>query len=273
MTQEESEVLFIQLMLRAEKDSERMEIIQSLKRMEKEMDRRGMAEELHVASVNWGSILQKGPPPGTPLRCALAIGWPKIFSHSGIYLGKGTVAELNGDGDMVAVSLSEFLNGNIGAWSPTLYRTGFHIFAACDAASGTPLGSAKVAKAAREKIQMLKKQEYHLFSTNCHWFTASCIGSPFVKTEDSQWLDGQWMIDRLECVIEQFLNKGRKMEWLAVSSETPGFRYEATLGKRVQRELFDNTTKCGAFGVGVAVGVEVIKAALDIWVNRTANIG
>ena len=204
------------------------------------------------------SELHNEPPAGTPLKCALLGGCLKELAHSGVYLGKGQVAELTGDGEALAVSLSDFLNGNGGEFAPAL-RTGFRIYAACDAGSGKPLGTEKVAKVARDMTvgsQVQVSIEYNLFKANCHKFTAFCIGFPYILKDGVSFLDGSWMIDRLEHVIEQILNQGRGMEWLPVSPDTPGFHYGATAGKYIQA----GAAKAAEAAVGVAVGM----AAYDI---------
>lgn len=47
--------------------------------------------------------------PGTVVICALAKG---VTHHSGIWLGDGTIAEFDGDGNYRAVDLQTFLRGN-----------------------------------------------------------------------------------------------------------------------------------------------------------------
>ena len=176
--------------------------------------------------------LRSAPPPGTPLKCALAGGFVEELSHSGIYLGDGRVAELRGDGRLVAVPLSDFLNGDAGALDVFALRTGFRIHAACDAAGGAPLASSAAAgtawnltvgKGGRLRVP------YDLLSDNCHRFTAGCVRGSF-KGEEK----GEWMIGRLEGVIADTLNGGRPVIWRAVHPDTPGFRYAATPGKHLQ---------------------------------------
>jgi hypothetical protein len=225
-------------------------ILQALNAMpqaEAEQIREKLRSKLEEERYRRGEELCREPPAGTPLKCALS----GVLDHSGVYLGGGLVAELTGEGVMVAVSLSKFLNGDVGERDWTMIRTGFRIYAACDKASGIPLGSQYAAMLARILTVDSSEQlgwDYDLFERNCHRFTAVCIG----------WQgDGTWTLARLEQGIAAKLNLGREMTWRAVNPETPGFRYEATPGKHVQRAVLDGAAKGAAFGVGVAAGVEL----------------
>ena len=70
------------------------------------------------------------PHAGTPLLVSLA----GVAEHSGVFLDRSRVAELNGDGRLMDVLLSEFVNGQ--ADDKKNLRFGTRIFAACDASSG-----------------------------------------------------------------------------------------------------------------------------------------
>ena len=56
---------------------------------------------------NGDGRLIDAPRAGVPLLVSLA----GIAEHSGIFLGRSRVAELNGNGRLMEVSLSEFVNG------------------------------------------------------------------------------------------------------------------------------------------------------------------
>lgn len=101
---------------------------------------------------------------GTVLICALAKG---TTHHSGIYLGRGQVAELFGDGRYLKVSLDKFIHGAEGE----NLRSGFYAYAACDA-DGKPLGSPEVAECARRLVG--STTDYKLDANNCHLFSATC---------------------------------------------------------------------------------------------------
>lgn len=197
--------------------------------------------------------LQTAPPPGTPLKCALAGGMVAQLAHTGIHLGKGRVAELRGDGAVVAVSLPDFLNGPSGDWNPAALRTGFRIHAACDAETGTPLASATAEAKARELTLARRGRlclEYDLLGWNCHRFTAGCLAGDFGTLDG-----GTWMLDRLEAIISKCLNRGRPICWRAVSPAAPSFRYAATPGKHLQR-LGLAAGLGGLAALGICIGLD-----------------
>lgn len=195
------------------------------------------------------------------MKCALAGGLVTELAHSGVYLGEGIVAELDGDGVLKAVSVSEFLNGACGEWKVAALRTGFRVYAACDGGSGRPLASPEVAAAARAAMENAGRPSgrYHLFLNNCHRFTAQCVEG---RTEIADWNDGVWMLGRLEEVVRRALNGGKPMCWRAIRPSAAGFRYAATKGKRVQHHLLEEgALALVACAVGLAVGKAVAKSA------------
>ena len=205
--------------------------------------------------MSW-TELQTAPPPGTPLKCALAGGLVPALVHTGVYLGRGRVAELRGDGEVLPVTLSDFLNGPSGAWNPAVIRTGFRIHAAYDAETGTPLASDTAAAKARELTLARRGHlclEYDLLGWNCHRFTAGCLAGDFGSLDG-----GTWMLDRLEAIISKCLNRGRPIGWRAVSPSTPGFRYAATPGKHLQRAGLVAGVLGGlaALGIGIRHGLD-----------------
>ena len=167
--------------------------------------------------------LMEEPPPGTPLMCELGV----LFEHSGVYLGNGRVAELRGDGALLSVSLWDFLvNGP---------RTGTRIFAACDAASGRPLGIPRVADNAKCFLKKYPTLDYHILERNCHRFTAGCVWWNPQKRRPHRGplrapARGNFMFERLEEVISACLNDGRAVTWNWIPGMTPGFRYETIPG-------------------------------------------
>ena len=77
--------------------------------------------------------------PGTVVICALVKG---ITHHSGVWLGNGMIAELDGNGNYRAVRLKRFISGDEG--EP--WRTGSFAYAACNV-YGKPLGAKKLRRA------------------------------------------------------------------------------------------------------------------------------
>ncbi len=161
------------------------------------------------------------PRAGTPLLVSLG----EVAEHSGIFLGRSRVAELNGNGRLLDVSLSEFLNGQPD--EKTNFRCGTQIFAACDAETGMPLTSPKVAHTARDFITNVKRVKYNLFCNNCHLFTASCVqGVLLKKLSGSDWIkNGTFSIACLEKVISDVMNAGRPIVWLGVRKPSRFFNY------------------------------------------------
>ena len=211
--------------------------------------------------------LRLAPPPGTPLKCALAGGIVTELSHSGVCLGGGRVAELEGDGHLKAVTASEFLNGGCREWDVAAVRTGFRIYAACDAENGEPLASPAVAEAARVMLGKAGRSRvrYDLLWNNCHRFTAQCVerggggnSAGWRAGGVGEAEEGVWMLGRLEEVVSRVLNGGRAMRWVPIRPSAEGFRYAVTPGKRIQRHLLRE----GALAlVACAAGIAVTKTA------------
>ena len=102
--------------------------------------------------------------PGTVVICALVKG---ITHHSGVWLGNGMIAELDGNGNYREVRLKRFISGDEG--EP--WRTGSFAYAACNV-YGKPLGAKKVAACARKFLGETTK--YNVDANNCHRFSTAC---------------------------------------------------------------------------------------------------
>jgi len=154
------------------------------------------------------------PPPGTPLLVGLGVSGQEFVEHSGIYLGDGCVAELRGDGKLVAVSLDGFLKGSLdnGSLNP---RVGSVIFAACDKETLQPVCSASCVANARKFIAEIGEVKYDVKSNNCHMFTNACVvGHP---AEPRTWLiRGIYTIRRLVNDLSRELNGGAPVVWCPV---------------------------------------------------------
>jgi hypothetical protein len=103
---------------------------------------------------------------GAILMCSLAFG---AAEHTGVYIGKGKVAELKGTGEIRSVSLEEFI-------SSTDVRTGRYAYAACKKNGDILISEAAVINA---KNSLHDYWEYNLLTNNCHKFTAGCITGNF----------------------------------------------------------------------------------------------
>ena len=176
---------------------------------------------------NGDDRLIDAPRAGVPLLVSLA----GMAEHSGIFLGRSRVAELNGNGRLMDVSLNEFINGQPDDTSNM--RWGTRIFAACDDSTGRPLESLKVAHVARDFVTKVRQVKYSLFNNNCHLFSASCVRGELSDGRSwADWLmDGTFSIDRLDAVISEVMNGGRPIAWLGVREPTRFFNYALTDGK------------------------------------------
>lgn len=174
------------------------------------------------------------PPAGTPLLVSLALA----FEHTGIYLGDGHVAELNGDGRVKAVSLTRFINGAAdGAWT---IRNGTRIFAACDARTRRPLASLSTLNTARAAFENSASwREYDFAVINCHLFTAACVRGILPRDRKFKRLLGGGVasVGRLEHVLAQTLNDGRAIAWCAVRRGKADFHYRLTPEKKARLQL------------------------------------
>ena len=178
------------------------------------------------------------PPSGTPLLVSLGVGSDEYFGigvaeHSGIYLGNGRVAELNGNGRIMQVSLSEFVNGLEGEVMNT--RNGTCIFGACDENTDEIKSHKNAALNAQTYIDRGVKKDYNVFGNNCHMFTASCLlGGEIEKMSKEDWfVRGTFTVVDLELIIEHILNDGKRMGWRRIMT-TPEFQYVLTPEKRIR---------------------------------------
>lgn len=179
------------------------------------------------------------PPPGTPLLVSLGVGVDDCFGiglaeHSGIYLGDGMVAELNGNGLVSQVSLSEFVNGIDDGTVNT--RNGTCIFASCDDASDAIVFHPQAALNAQTFIHNAVSLDYSVFGNNCHMFTASCLlGGLIEKLKLEDWLGrGTFSIADLELIVEHVLNDKRRIGWRRVKNGSSDFSYVLTPAKRLR---------------------------------------
>jgi len=85
--------------------------------------------------------------------------------HSGIYVGRGKIVHLEGDGRISCSTGAQFLRRLEG------FNSAISIYTDCD--DMTPVGQ----KAARDRALSWvgEPYEYHILNSNCHRFTARCI--------------------------------------------------------------------------------------------------
>lgn len=174
------------------------------------------------------------PPAGTPLLVSLALA----FEHTGIYLGDNHVAELNGDGQVKAVSLTRFVNGTDDGFWPI--RNGTRIFAACDARSRRPLADTRALATARAALEGGQiRAGYDFAQINCHLFTAACVRGIPPRDRKFRKLFGGGIasIGRLERLLARALNGGQPIAWCAVRRSKERFRYHLTAEKKARLML------------------------------------
>ncbi len=102
------------------------------------------------------------PAIGSIVYCDLAFGY---MEHSGVYIGNNKIVHLNSDGEIEAVSPSQFVEGT----------TAINIYVSCydDEAIGCELVADKA-------IAMLGNSvNYNFILNNCHQFTAGCLTGNF----------------------------------------------------------------------------------------------
>ena len=107
-------------------------------------------------------------PIGSILRVSLKFN----TDHSGIYLGYGNIAELDGSGKIMVRSFDDFIKGD------RTMRNGKNICVATDC-SGNVLAKPEIARRAIKSLCQIR--DYDVVTENCHRFTAGCITGNFTK--------------------------------------------------------------------------------------------
>jgi len=131
------------------------------------------------------------PKKGSIVRCSLACD---IADHTGIYIGKNKIVELNGNGKVRIVSYDKFLStGSI--------RTGISIYVACDN-NAIHLSSYLIADYAKSKVG--EKRSYDSIHNNCHCFVAECIKQSSASLT---------LFSELESVISKKMNYNSGIKW------------------------------------------------------------
>lgn len=114
------------------------------------------------------------PVMGSVLYCDLAF----IAEHSGIYVGKGKIAHLDGSGKIETVTARQFLK-RLGGLNPAL-----SIYVSCN--EETAVGSSRVAKLA--KAMAGGERSYNVILDNCHQFASGCITGNFDNADNFLWM-------------------------------------------------------------------------------------
>lgn len=110
---------------------------------------------------------------GSVVYCDLAC----TVEHSGIYVGDGRIAHLNGDGAVELVTREEFM-ARLGGLNPAL-----SIYVSC--AGANAVGDDLVAH--RALVMAGTRREYNVILDNCHQFTSGCLTGSFENPDNFWW--------------------------------------------------------------------------------------
>ncbi len=110
------------------------------------------------------------PVKGSIVYCDLAL----IAEHSGVYIGGGRIAHLDGSGTVEIVTAKTFLK-RLGGYNPAM-----RIYVSCD--EDGAVGSQEIAK--RAKAAAGKNRDYNLILDNCHQFASGCISGDFENADN-----------------------------------------------------------------------------------------
>jgi len=114
------------------------------------------------------------PRVGSVVYCDLAV----FAEHSGIYVGKGRIAHLDGSGRIEIVTARQFLK-RLGGLNPA-----DSIYVSCDDEGA--IKASKVAKRAREMEG--GERPYNVILDNCHQFTSGCLTGDFENADNFLWM-------------------------------------------------------------------------------------
>lgn len=115
------------------------------------------------------------PVVGSVVYCDLAFGFAE---HSGIYIGNGEIAHLDGSGRIEIVDPYTFTDRLDGS------NSAISIYVSC--AGVNPVGAKSVAARARRMVG--KKRSYSILFDNCHQFTSGCLTGDFSNADNFLWL-------------------------------------------------------------------------------------
>lgn len=110
------------------------------------------------------------PVVGSVVYCDLAL----VAEHSGIYVGKGKIAHLDGSGKIELVTARQFLK-RLGGFNPAM-----SIYVSCN--EGGAVGSARVGRLARAMAG--GERSYNVILDNCHQFTSGCLTGTFDNADN-----------------------------------------------------------------------------------------
>jgi uncharacterized protein with von Willebrand factor type A (vWA) domain len=141
---------------------------------------------------NWLFGSRVRPRPGSVLHCALNV----VLDHSGVYVDRDHIAELEGEGAIRCIKPTTFLVSS--------FMRGTKIYVACDQKTGVVLGGLDIAKRASDMAG--GERNYNLLLDNCHQFSSGCITGNFENADN--------FFTFLEDTIRKDLNWGEPIAWL-----------------------------------------------------------
>ena len=133
-----------------------------------------------------------------PVGSILKVDLKLNADHSGIYLGYGNVAELDGSGKIMVRHLDDFLKGD------RSWRCGQKIYAAYDSRNRKFLAEDQIALRAIESLCQIR--DYDVIKENCHKFSTGCITGNFDN-------DVTLLSDLKGNVIKHFCLRETEFEW------------------------------------------------------------
>lgn len=154
------------------------------------------------------TIIETGyePPPGTIVYCELGPA-----EHSGVYIGKGTIVQLNRHGTIEAVSPETFTDS-----LATLNRTIMVPFDGNNDYDDEPWKNCNTASlcgiADTARTVVGKRREYNVILDNCHQFSAGCITGDFSNATNFLWM--------LKSLVQEEVNFGDPVLWFAWDWQT-----------------------------------------------------
>jgi hypothetical protein len=114
------------------------------------------------------------PVKGSVVYCRILGG---VAEHSGVYVGKGRIVHLNGNGFVERVSAEKFTQRLDGL----SFSSDIYVSSRFDKA----VGSKQVAKRAVEMIGDYR--EYNVLCENCHQFVSGCLTGDFENSDCYMW--------------------------------------------------------------------------------------
>lgn len=114
------------------------------------------------------------PVMGSILYCDLAL----VVEHSGIYVGNGKIAHLDGSGKIEIVTARQFLK-RLGGLNPAS-----SIYVSCN--EETAVGSSRIGHLARAMAG--GERSYNVILDNCHQFASGCITGNFDNADNFLWM-------------------------------------------------------------------------------------